>query len=62
MNEISTYFKEKQMAIVTKEADHYAITYYTEDGVEFNKEAFTNKSLQFVEDAAENWALGIKSF
>lgn len=62
MNEISSYFKEKEMAIVTKEAGHYSIRYYTEDGVEFRKEDFVNKSLQFVEDAAENWALGIKSF
>lgn len=61
MNEISSYFKEKEMAIVTKEADYYSIRYYTEDGVEFNKEDFVNKTLEFVENAAENWALGIKS-
>ena len=40
--------------------EHAYLTYHEENGKRFFKEDFPNKSLQYVEDAAENWALGIK--
>ena len=41
--------------------EEYAyLTYHEESGKQFFKEDFPNKSLRYVEDAAENWALGIK--
>lgn len=36
------------------------IRYLTDEGKVFYTEDFPNKSLRYVEDAAENWALGIK--
>ena len=40
--------------------EHAYLTYHEENGKRFFKEDFPNKSLRYVEDAAENWALGIK--
>ena len=40
--------------------EHAYLTYHKENGKRFFKEDFPNKSLRYVEDAAENWALGIK--
>jgi len=41
--------------------EEYAyITYHEENGSRFDSEDFPGKSLRYVEDAAENWALGIK--
>jgi hypothetical protein len=44
------------------DGDHsyYSITYKDKDGVRLGTEDFPFKSLQYVEDAAENWTLGIK--
>jgi len=36
------------------------IKYFNEGGVVFFTEEFPNKSMHYVEDAAENWANGIK--
>lgn len=36
------------------------IKYFNEEGRRLVVEEFPNKSMQYVEDAAENWALGIK--
>ena len=36
------------------------IKYFDDNDVKFFEEDFPNKSIQYVEDAAENWALGIK--
>lgn len=36
------------------------IRYYTDEGKLFFTEDYPTKSLRYVEDAAENWALGIK--
>jgi len=36
------------------------IKYYTDDGKLFYTEDFPGKAIGYVEDAAENWALGIK--
>jgi len=36
------------------------IRYFDSNGVRFFTEEFPGKSIHYVEDAAENWALGIK--
>lgn len=36
------------------------IKYFEDNGKKFFEEEFPGKSLRYVEDAAENWALGIK--
>jgi hypothetical protein len=36
------------------------IKYFDDNDVKFFEEEFPNKSITYVEDAAENWALGIK--
>ena len=41
--------------------EEYAyIKYFTEEGTKYFEETFPNNSLRYVEDAAENWALGYK--
>ena len=61
--EISTYFHEQApnmlRAEVFKDENGYGIQYLKGDTV-FNEERFPGKSIHYVEDAAENWALGIK--
>lgn len=59
---LSTYFAEKGKgrAEVMHGKDYFYIDYYDSNGVHFFKEEFPGKSLQYVEDAAENWTLGIK--
>ena len=37
------------------------IKYFTESGKQFYLEEFPNKSIHYVNDAAENWVNGIKS-
>tara|TARA_R110000868_G_scaffold244495_1_gene500815 strand:+ start:146 stop:358 length:213 start_codon:yes stop_codon:yes gene_type:complete len=66
MKQISTYFKEgtdlKSRAEVVFDSDNtvYNIEYYNLQGLIFHTESFPGKSVHYVEDAAENWALGIK--
>lgn len=36
------------------------IKYFNEGGVVFFTEDFPNKSMHYVQDAADNWAVGIK--
>ncbi len=62
---ISTFFKENANAaraeVMKNEAGGYHyIDYYDPGGNKVFTEAFPDKSIRFVEDAAENWALGIK--
>ena len=38
----------------------FYIKYYDDNGKKFFTEEFTKNTLRYVEDAAENWALGIK--
>ena len=40
--------------------EHPFIRYYTNEGKLYYTEDFKEKTLRYVEDAAENWALGIK--
>jgi hypothetical protein len=61
--EISEYYKDDSTvskAVVLKNSTGYFIEYYDDDGIMFHTETFTGKSLHYVEDAAENWVLGIK--
>jgi hypothetical protein len=61
--EVSTYFNEEApsmlKAVVFKDDSGYGIHYYKSDTI-FNEERFPGKSIHYVEDAAENWALGLK--
>jgi hypothetical protein len=62
---ISTYYHDNEkeyceVHIDLKEELLY-IRYYKNDEAKWNHlEEFPNKSLRYVESAAENWALGIK--
>jgi hypothetical protein len=60
---ISTYFSESTngRAEVKQQGDAYFVEYYSPNGDLITKENFAGKSLRYVEDAAENWALGIKT-
>jgi hypothetical protein len=62
---ISTYFKENANAaraeVMKNEAgNYYYIDYYDAGGNKVFTEAHPGKALHFVEDAAENWTLGVK--
>lgn len=63
MAHISDYFKttggKASVYIDTKKKEHF-IVYFTPRGAIINTEHFPGKSIHYVEDAAENWALGIK--
>lgn len=61
---ISTYYADDEKGyceihIDIKEEMFY-IKYFDENGKRFFQEDFPGKSMRYVEDAAENWALGIK--
>ncbi len=60
---ISTYISESTngRAEVKQDGTGYYIDYYGHDGSHIVKESFPNKSLHYVEDAAENWSLGVKT-
>ena len=72
MIELSTYYKDKEFegttavnkylltATLCVSATEYFIQ-YKKGGECFFTENFPGRSLYYVEDAAENWALGIKS-
>jgi hypothetical protein len=61
--QISTYFSEEAptmlRAEVFQDGNMYGIQYFKGEAI-FNEERFPGKSLRYAEDAAENWALGIK--
>ena len=62
---ISTYFKDdggiaKVYRISEKEHSYYSIAYFNSRNVMICEEEFKDNSLSYVEDAAENWTLGIK--
>ena len=61
---ISTYYPNvgkgwAEIHLDSKDESLY-IKYFNEVGFVFHREEFPNKSMRYVEDAAENWALGIK--
>ena len=62
---ISTFFKENadsaRAEVLRNEAGgYYCIDYFDAGGNKFFTEAFPNKSVHYVEDAAENWARNVK--
>ena len=57
---ISEYFKDDHQKANVLELNGVYMIEYIKDDVVFYKELFDNNTLQYVEDAAENWALGIK--
>lgn len=61
---ISTYYTENEKGHcevhMSFKEEHAYIKYFDENGRQFFLEEFPNKTLRYVEDAAENWALGIK--
>ena len=60
---LSTYHKDDQYCeihIDLKQEEFY-IKYFDKNGKNYFIEEFPNKSLHYVQDAAENWTLGIKS-
>ena len=61
-NVISKYYADdgKGYAVIVHVRDGLVIEYYDENNKFFFNEEFFDKSLRYVEDAAENWALGIK--
>lgn len=63
---ISTYFKENASAARAEVSrnqagEYYYIDFYDVGGNKVKTEAFPGKSIHYVEDAAENWALNIKA-
>lgn len=62
---LHTYYHDNgeeycEVHIDFKEELLYIKYFKTEAAKWFHKEEFVGKSLRYVEDAAENWALGIK--
>lgn len=60
---VSVYYTKKNeeaRVVHTFEDGEYFIEYANSDGKIFYTETFPGKSLSYVEDAAENWTLGIK--
>ena len=56
----SDYGKGKCEIHVDMKQEMFYIKYYDNNDRRFFTEDFVGKSLRYVEDAAENWALGIK--
>lgn len=61
---LSTYYADNgngfcEIHFDYKEERAY-IKYFTEDGMKYFEETFNDRSLRYVEDAAENWAMGYK--
>ena len=59
--QVSKWHKKEsdEYAIIMSDVDGYNIDYY-ENHTKFFSESFVGKSIYYVEDAAENWTLGIK--
>lgn len=58
---ISEHYREDgYTARVVLRVDCYNIEYYNDKGDIEDVEVFKGKSIHYVEEAAENWALGIK--
>jgi hypothetical protein len=53
------YATEKRAEVFQSKAGYYT-DYYGPDGNLIRTETYENKSIHFVEDAAENWLSGVK--
>lgn len=62
---ISEFFAEdgkgKAIVFFSAREELFYVEYFDDVGHKFFTEEFPNKALNFVEDAAENWALGIRN-
>ena len=61
---VQTFFKEEEtgraQAEIHDTPQGFMVKYYDTRGSLIREELHAGKSLQYAEDAAENWALGIK--
>lgn len=61
---IKTFFKENsnkaRAEVICDDAGQYSVEYYDLAGHKITTEQFPGKSIYYAEDAAENWAAGIK--
>lgn len=60
---LSTYYSkipERGRAEVYLDCDEYSVAFIDNDNELLCIETYHGKSLRYAEDAAENWALGIK--
>lgn len=61
---LSTYYSDNNKGYVEVyfnfKEEYPFIRYYTNEGRLFYTEDFPEKTIRYAEDAAENWALGIK--
>jgi hypothetical protein len=61
---ISTYYADDNRGYAELHVDYkeemFYLKYYDDNGKQFFTEEFPNKSMRYVEDAAENWAAGTK--
>ena len=64
IRKISTYYSDHDEGhcdvMLDLKQEMFFIEYYDNNGKMFFTEEFPNKSMRYVEDAGENWALGIK--
>ena len=64
IRKISTYYSDYDKGhcdvMLDLKEEIFFIEYYDNNGKMLFTEEFPNKSMNYVEDAAENWALGIK--
>ena len=61
---ISTYYADDNRGYCELHVDYkeemFYLKYFDDHGKQFFTEEYPNRSMRYVEDAAENWALGIK--
>jgi hypothetical protein len=61
---ISTYYADDNRGYCELHVDYkeemFYLKYFDDHGKQFFTEEYPNKSMRYVEDAAENWAAGIK--
>ena len=61
---IATYHADNGRGYCELHVDYkeemFYLKYFDDNGKQFFTEEYPNKSMRYVEDAAENWALGIK--
>ena len=61
---VQSFFKEEETgqakAVIYETPGGWLIKYYDPRGSQIAEELHSGKSLRWAEDAAENWALGIK--